>query len=116
MTGENSQIVQKRADKLKIDHCYIGVKDKVAQAEEVCRELGITLDEVAFIGDDLNDLPLLRKVGFSASPCNTPDYVKQEVKYVTVAHGGHGAFREFVEKILQDNGVLQSVIASCTER
>lgn len=88
MTGENSQIVQKRADKLKISHCYIGVKDKVAQAEEVCRELGITLDEVAFIGDDLNDLPLLRKVGFSASPCNTPDYVKQEVKYVTVAHGG----------------------------
>lgn len=102
MTGENSQIVQKRADKLKISHCYIGVKDKVAQAEEICRELGITLDEVAFIGDDLNDLPLLRKVGFSASPCNTPDYVKQEVKYVTVAHGGHGAFREFVEKILQD--------------
>lgn len=116
MTGENSQIVQKRADKLKISHCYIGVKDKVAQAEEVCRELGITLDEVAFIGDDLNDLPLLRKVGFSASPCNTPDYVKQEVKYVTVAHGGHGAFREFVEKILQDNGALQSVIASCLER
>ena len=105
MTGENSQIVQKRADKLKISHCYI-----------VCRELGITLDEVAFIGDDLNDLPLLRKVGFSASPCNTPDYVKQEVKYVTVAHGGHGAFREFVEKILQDNGALQSVIASCLER
>ena len=116
MTGENSQIVQKRADKLKISHCYIGVKDKVAQAEEVCRKLGITLDEVAFIGDDLNDLPLLRKVGFSASPCNTPDYVKQEVKYVTVAHGGHGAFREFVEKILQDNGALQSVIASCLER
>ena len=116
MTGENSQIVQKRADKLKISHCYIGVKDKVAQAEEICRELGITLDEVAFIGDDLNDLPLLRKVGFSASPCNTPDYVKQEVKYVTVAHGGHGAFREFVEKILQDNGALQSVIASCLER
>ena len=116
MTGENSQIVQKRADKLKISHCYIGVKDKVAQAEEICRELGITLDEVAFIGDDLNDLPLLRKVGFSASPCNTPDYVKQEVKYVTVAHGGHGAFREFVEKILQDSGALQSVIASCLER
>ena len=106
MTGENSQIVQKRADKLKISHCYIGVKDKVAQTEEICRELGITLD----------DLPLLRKVGFSASPCNTPDYVKQEVKYVTVAHGGHGAFREFVEKILQDNGALQSVIASCLER
>ena len=64
MTGENTQIVQKRADKLKIDYCYLGVKDKVAQAEELCRELGITLQDVAFIGDDVNDLALLRKVGF----------------------------------------------------
>ena len=78
MTGENTQIVQKRADKLKIDYCYLGVKDKVAQAEELCRELGITLQDVAFIGDDVNDLALLRKVGFSASPSNTPDYVKRE--------------------------------------
>lgn len=72
MTGENTQIVQKRADKLKIDYCYLGVKDKVEQAEELCRELGISLGEVAFIGDDLNDLPLLRLVGYSASPSNTP--------------------------------------------
>ena len=50
MTGENTQIVQKRADKLKIDYCYLGVKDKVAQAEELCRELGISLGEVAFGG------------------------------------------------------------------
>ena len=52
MTGENTQIVQKRADKLKIKYCYLGVKDKVAQARELCRELDISLDEVAFIGDD----------------------------------------------------------------
>lgn len=111
MTGENTQIVQKRADKLKIKHCFLGVKDKVAQAEALCSELGITLNDVAFIGDDLNDLPLLRKVGFSASPSNTPDYVKREVKFVTSAHGGYGAFREFVEKLLADNGVLEEVIA-----
>ena len=77
MTGENTQIVQKRADKLKIDYCYLGVKDKVAQAKELCRELGISLGEVAFIGDDLNDLPLLRLVGYSASPSNTPEYKTQ---------------------------------------
>ena len=110
MTGENTQIVQKRADKLKIDYCYLGVKDKVAQAEELCRELGISLSEVAFIGDDLNDLPLLRLVGYSASPSNTPEYVKREVKYVTAAHGGYGAFREFVEKLLSDNGVLEKTV------
>ena len=110
LTGENTQIVQKRADKLKIDYCYLGVKDKVAQAKELCRELGISLGEVAFIGDDLNDLPLLRLVGYSASPSNTPEYVKREVKYVTAAHGGYGAFREFVEKLLSDNGVLEKTV------
>ena len=112
MTGENTQIVQKRADKLKIDYCYLGVKDKVEQAEELCRELGISLSEVAFIGDDLNDLPLLRLVGYSASPSNTPEYVKREVKYVTAAYGGYGAFREFVEKLLSDNGVLEKTLGN----
>ena len=80
------------------------------QAEEPCRELGISLSEVALIGDDLNDLPLLRLVGYSASPSNTPEYVKREVKYVTAAHGGYGAFREFVEKLLSDNGVLEKTV------
>jgi len=110
MTGENTQIVRKRADKLKIKYCYLGVKDKVTQAESLCKELGISLEDVAFIGDDLNDLPLLRKVGYSASPINTPDYVKREVKYVISTHGGYGAFREFVEKLLAENGVLNEVI------
>ena len=106
MTGENTRIVQKRAEKLKIQYCFLGVKDKVAQAEA----LGITLADGAFIGDDLNDLPLLRRVGFSASPSNTPDYVKRHVQYVTSAHGGYGAFREFVEKLLADHGILERVI------
>ena len=110
MTGENSQVVRKRAEKLKIEHCYLQVQDKLAKAKEICSELGITLDDVAFIGDDLNDIHLLRAVGFSASPYNTPDYVKREVDYVTATNGGYGAFREFVEKILADNGVLQQVL------
>ena len=112
MTGENTQIVQKRADKLKIDYCYLGVKDKVAQAEELCRELGITLQDVAFIGDDVNDLALLRKVGFSASPSNTPDYVKREVDYVTAQHGimNRAQFMKQLEKLLSDNGMLEGVL------
>ncbi|MCD8292847.1 MAG: HAD-IIIA family hydrolase, partial [Prevotellaceae bacterium] len=92
MTGEQTQIVQKRADKLKIKYCCLGVKDKVEQAKALCRELGITLNDVAFIGDDVNDLPLLRLVGFSGAPVNTPQYVKREVNYVTTTHGGYGAF------------------------
>ena len=107
MTGENSMIVQRRAEKLKIDYCFLGVQNKVECARQLCSKLGVTLDEVAFIGDDINDLPLLRLVGFSASPVNTPDYIRKEVDYVTSTHGGYGAFREFVAKILSDNELPQ---------
>ncbi len=111
MTGEDTPIVQKRADKLKIEYCFLGVKDKLTLAQELCLKLGITLQEVAFIGDDINDLGLLREVGFSASPANTPGYIKRIVKYVTNTKGGEGAFREFAEKILQDNGVLEQILS-----
>lgn len=110
MTGEDTAIVAKRAAKLKIERCYLGVTDKLATATALCDELGIGLDEVAFIGDDINDIHLLRRVGFSASPSNTPDYIRREVDYVTSAHGGFGAFREFVEKLLADAGVLEQVL------
>lgn len=116
MTGENTQIVQKRAEKLKITHCYLGVKDKVARAEKLCAELGISLSDVAFIGDDINDLPLLRLVGTSASPSNTPDYVKREVSYVCQTHGGYGAFREFVEWMLEREGKLEELVAACATK
>ncbi|MDR1003389.1 MAG: HAD-IIIA family hydrolase [Prevotellaceae bacterium] len=111
MTGEHSPVVQRRAEKLQIAHCYLNVKDKLAQAQQLCTELGITLADVAAIGDDLNDLHLLRAVGFSASPCNTPEYIRKEVDYVTAAHGGQGAFREFVEKILAENGLSPLEVA-----
>ncbi len=110
VTGEETEIVKKRAEKLQITHCYTGVKDKVAKATELCNQLGINLEEVAFIGDDLNDIELLRKVGFSASPVNAPEYIKKEVDFVTATSGGKGAFREFVEKILSDNNKLGEVL------
>lgn len=112
LTGENSPIVQKRADKLKIGYCFLGVKDKEKKATDLCLELGIDLSETAFIGDDLNDLPLLRRCGFSGCVPNTPDYVKSEVHYVTQTQGGSGAFREFVEYILQQEGMLTTAIAN----
>lgn len=110
LTGENSPVVAARARKLKIDRCYLGVKDKVAVAKELCASLGIGLDEVAFIGDDLNDVPLLRLVGRSGCPANTPPYVSRLVRYRGRVHGGHGAFREFVETILAEEGELDALI------
>ena len=114
MTGENSEIVRKRAEKLKVGYCFLGVSDKLEQATQLCRQLRIELSDVAFIGDDLNDLQLLRKVGFSCSPANAPCYVKQEVHFITSALGGDGAFREFIEKILIDNNLLEQILQKYT--
>ncbi|MDE5791366.1 MAG: HAD-IIIA family hydrolase [Muribaculaceae bacterium] len=116
MTGENTPIVAKRAEKLKIDRCYLGVKDKLSLARELCAELEITLNDVAFIGDDINDLPLLREVGFSGCPENTPPYVKAQVRYIGEVRGGYGAFREFVENILASEGVLMEVVKECATK
>jgi 3-deoxy-D-glycero-D-galacto-nononate 9-phosphatase len=110
ITSENTQIVERRAKKLKIEHLYQGVKDKVGKAEEICREVGVEMSEVAFIGDDLNDIPLLKKVGFPGVPANAPDYVKKYSKYELKKSGGEGAFREFVETILIQNDQMQHVL------
>lgn len=116
MTGENTQIVAKRAEKLKIDRCYLGVNDKLSLAQTLCEEMGITLRDVAFIGDDINDLPLLREVGFSGCPKNTPAYVKAKVRYIGEVRGGDGAFREFVETILASEGLLMKVVEECANK
>ena len=110
VTGEDTVIVKRRADKLGIDRLYQGVKDKLGLVHRLCTELNIQLQEVAFIGDDLGDMPLLREAGFSACPANAPDYVKEIVHFRTVKSGGDGAFREFVEHILKANGVFQKVL------
>ena len=100
MTGENTEIVKRRSEKLKVDFLFQGVKDKLNTAIELCDRLNITLKDVAFIGDDLNDLRLLREVGISGTPFNAPDYIKKEVAIITNKKGGEGAFREFIEIII----------------
>lgn len=112
ITGEDTNIVRRRSEKLKIDYCFLGIKDKVQKAQNLCRELSITLDEVAYIGDDINDLNLLNMVGFSAAPSSSPDYIKKHVKYVTNKAGGQGAFREFVEYLLGVDQIEQLIITS----
>ncbi|MDE5969951.1 MAG: HAD-IIIA family hydrolase [Muribaculaceae bacterium] len=106
ITGENTAIVERRATKLKVDYLFQGISDKLKVATELCEKLNITLDDVAYIGDDLGDLELLQKVGFSGAPVNAIAVVKESVDYVTVTPGGQGAFREFVEKIYNIKGLL----------
>ena len=100
ISGEDTEIVRKRAEKLNIKHLYLGVKNKVIVAEKLCKELDINLSEVAYIGDDINDIQLLKKVGLSAAPDNAPLYVKDIVDLKLKVKGGDGAFREFIEIII----------------
>lgn len=100
ITGEDTEIVARRAAKLKIDYLFQGVKNKLEVAENLCKELNISLDEVAYIGDDLGDIELLKNVGISATPNSAPEYIKKYSQMVMTKNGGEGVFREFVEKIL----------------
>lgn len=115
ITGENIEIVNRRAKKLQIDLLFMGAKNKLAIVKELCNKMNITLDEVAYIGDDINDIPLLEAVGISATPADARDYVKKYAKWQMNAKGGEGAFREFVERILAENNLLEDVIKKCLD-
>ena len=104
ITGRNSSIVQRRADELGIEILYQGAKDKIVPYEEILRERGFKDDEVAYMGDDLVDLPILLRVGYSATVADAVDEVKEHVHYVTSRRGGRGAVREVCEILLKQTG------------
>lgn len=110
VTGEETEIVRRRAEKLKVDYLFQGVQDKVSVIEELIASLGISWEEVAYIGDDLNDLRVLDEAGFSGAPANAPSYIKNFASLVTQAKGGEGAFREFVETILLRCGKMEEAL------
>ena len=103
ITSEDTQIVENRAKKLKIDYLRQSKRDggKVAAAREICDELGITLQDVAYIGDDINCYDLLTKVGFAACPADDCEKVKSIPGiHLMTKKGGEGCVREFIEKVM----------------
>ena len=100
LTGENSDIVIARAKKLKIDEVYVDEHEKLKRLTYLTKKYEVTMNEVAYIGDDVNDLEVLNSVGFSAMPGNSPILNQFSPDYVTTRHGGNGAFREFADIIL----------------
>lgn len=109
LTGENTEIVRRRANKLKVDYLFLGVKDKVNVAKSLCEQLKITFEDVAYIGDDINDIKLLKEVGWAGVPASAPEYVKELATVVLKKRGGEGAFREFVENLLSRERVKKMV-------
>jgi len=100
ITGEESNIVRKRAKKIGVNEVLLGVIDKVAAITRLCEKHGINLDNVAYIGDDLNDLDAIKTVGFGICVCNAVDDVKKAADFVTKTAGGNGSVREAAELVM----------------
>ena len=101
ITGEETQIVARRAEKLKVDFLCQGVADKLAAVKKICQSNGYDLSEIAYIGDDINDAGLLKAVGMAGVPASAPDYVRSLATISLTKKGGEGVFREFVEEIVE---------------
>lgn len=100
ITSENVDLNRRRAEKLKLDILEAGCTDKVAAVKRICKEKGIQLENVAYVGDDINDLGVIKLVGYGCAPADAMPLVKAAAKYVTAAKGGEGVIREVVERVL----------------
>lgn len=101
VTQERTKLVARRAEKLAIPELHQGIMDKLPVIRAMAERYGLTLRQVAYIGDDINDLEALRAVGWSASPADGMPVVRAAVDYVCEKKGGEGAVREIVEMILE---------------
>ena len=100
ITGRKSEIVSQRCAELKITELYQGIENKSYKLRDVCKEYCIDLSQVAYIGDDLNDLSCMKICGYSACPSDAMKQVRDSVNYVCETKGGDGAVREFIDFLL----------------
>lgn len=107
ITGENTQIVERRAEKLKIDYLYQGIQNKLEIALSLCKQLNVDIKDVAYIGDDFGDIQLLKAVGYAGVPASAPEYIKKLANVPLSKKGGEGVFREFVEQLLDVDQLLK---------
>jgi 3-deoxy-D-manno-octulosonate 8-phosphate phosphatase (KDO 8-P phosphatase) len=115
ISGRRSTAVAARAEELQMHFVRLGAGDKSAALEEAMSQESFTVSQVAFMGDDLPDLPVLLKVGLSATVADAPLEVRSRVDYVTRARGGHGAVRELIEQILLAQGRLDELVRAYLE-
>jgi 3-deoxy-D-manno-octulosonate 8-phosphate phosphatase (KDO 8-P phosphatase) len=112
ISGRSTPIVARRAQNLGIQHLYQGREDKLVVLDELLAELGLNYTDVAYLGDDLPDLPVMRRAGLGMAVANANEFVRQHAHGVTQARGGEGAAREFCELILAAQGNLEAAQAA----
>jgi 3-deoxy-D-manno-octulosonate 8-phosphate phosphatase (KDO 8-P phosphatase) len=104
LTARTSPIVEVRAQELKITKVFQGRREKGPAFDELAAELGIAPKEIAYMGDDINDLPAMSRCGFSGCPSDAVTLVKESVDFISTRPGGKGAVREFIEVLLHATG------------
>ena len=112
ITKRISETVALRARDLKLEFVYQGRAFKMQAVREIMAQEGVTLDEIAYVGDDVVDLPVMRECGLAVAVANAQEQVKAEAHYVTPHRGGEGAGRDAIEFILDAKGVLEQCIAA----
>ena len=100
ITGEMSPSVVKRAEKLQITELHLGIKDKLAVLTQILVNHNLTKDQIAYIGDDVNDIEIMQQVGLTACPSDAISFTKNIADYICENKGGEGCFREFTELII----------------
>ncbi len=108
ITGRESGIVSHRMGDLGVRHIYQGYRDKLPAFKQLTQKTGLKPEQIAYIGDDLPDLPVMQRVGLAIAVQNAHSFVKQHCDWVTTAPGGHGAVREVTDLILQAQALLET--------
>jgi len=111
ISGRESGAVMARVANLGIEHCILGSLSKGEAIEALAKRLSLPLEAFAVIGDDIIDLPMLRRAGLAATVADAPDIVKKHAHWVGQRPGGHAAVREFIEQLLQAQGKWETVTA-----
>ncbi|MGF1508859.1 MAG: KdsC family phosphatase [Myxococcota bacterium] len=104
LSGKSSELVRRRAEEMGIGLMLLGVEDKVAGFQQACDKLGLAADEVAYVGDDLPDIPLVRRAGLGFAVADAAAEVRKAANIVLRANGGQGAVREVCERLLKAKG------------
>lgn len=112
VTARRGAALQARARDLRLERVHAGVKDKAACLRQLCEELGLGLDEVAHMGDDLPDLPALAIAGLAVAPANAHPWIAERVHWQTRARGGEGAVRELCDLVLEARGHRPAILAA----
>jgi len=110
ISGRASVPTERRAEQLQIEFVFQDCHYKLPVVEQLAGQLGLLPENIAFVGDDLTDMPVIRYVGFGVAVANAVDEVKQCADYVTTRPGGSGAVREVIEYILKNSGRLQDLM------